>query len=172
MNGRCRGRQQRHRDSRLGKKWWNSWTLYTPTLTAMMMPSRGLASAVRQGARLNRRFVCFDSSGERQLGLTHARYPHLQGHWLHSIRARQAASSKDPSSRSPHMLALPLHQHLLQLPPSLPPRTLLHPHLLPMPSRPTATPSILPTLPTMPTFLRDSASSRILVSTTAGVPPL
>ena len=155
MNGRCRGRQQRHRDSRLAKKWSTSWTLYTSPLTAMMMPSRGLASAVRQGARLNRRFVSGDGAQGQLLGLTHARYLHLQGHWLHSARARQVASSKDPSSRSPHMLVLPQRQHLLQVPPSLPPRTLLHPRPLPMPSRPTATLLTLPMLPTMPTCPRD-----------------
>jgi hypothetical protein len=43
-----------------------SWTMgkkvvgiiITPAIVAMMMPSRTLAGAVRQGARLNRRFVC------------------------------------------------------------------------------------------------------------------
>jgi hypothetical protein len=157
-HGKRRGRQQRHDASRLGKKWSNSWTLYTSTVTAMMMPSRGLASAVRQGARLNRRFVCFTSARERQLGLTHVRYPHLQGRWLHSTLARQVAFSKDPLSRSLYMLVLPRHQLLLQLLPTLPPQQSLHPHLLPMPSRQPAIPSTSQTPLIMPTCPRDSAS--------------
>lgn len=143
----------------LGKKWWNNWTLITSTDSAMMMPSRGLAGAVRQGARLNRRFV--RRTRPRwygRCGLTRVRCQLPQDLWLHSTPARQAVSSRDPSFHSPHMLVLPRHQHLLPLPPCLPPRTLLLPHLPPMRSRPTATPSTLVELPTSPTYPRGSDS--------------